>query len=189
MLGSSFTRIDFGLGTTLVSPDARSVPRKSVYFMNVTEIEKRPDRTRVLAAVVERDGRLLLARRPPGKRHAGLWEFPGGKFLPGETPLEAARRELAEELDVEVVAVGALLWVAPDPGSSFVIEFYDVKILGEPAALEHDALAWVLPEELPLDTLAPSDRTFAESLREAQRMARGTPSDPEAPLIGTGLKM
>ena len=115
--------------------------------------------------MVERDGRLLLARRPPGKRHAGLWEFPGGKFLPGESPLEAARRELAEELDAEVIAVGALLWAAPDPGSSFVVEFYGVTIRGEPAALEHSALAWVLPEELPLDALAPSDRSFAESLR------------------------
>lgn len=115
--------------------------------------------------MVERAGRLLLARRPPGKRHAGLWEFPGGKFLPGETPLEAARRELAEELDVEVVAVGALLWIAPDPGSPFDVEFHCVEIRGEPAALEHDALDWVLPEELPLDALAPSDRTFAESLQ------------------------
>lgn len=115
---------------------------------------------------MERGGRVLLARRPVGKRHAGLWELPGGKFLPGESPLDAARRELAEELGVEVVATGALLWEAPDPGSPFVVEFYAVEIRGEPAALEHDALAWVLPGELPLYPLAPSDRAFAESLLE-----------------------
>ena len=124
-------------------------------------------KTRVLAAVVERDGRLLLARRPAGKRHAGLWEFPGGKFLPGETPLEAARRELSEELGVEAVAASVLLWAAPDPGSPFRIEFHAVEIRGEPQALEHEALAWVLPDELPLYSLAPSDRAFVESFLES----------------------
>src|SRR4028119_2222610 len=67
-----------------------------------------PEKTRVLAAVVQRAGRLLLARRPSGKRHAGLWEFPGGKFLLGETPLDAARRELAEELGGAAGAGGAM---------------------------------------------------------------------------------
>lgn len=138
----------------------------------MTDKQKNPDKTRVLAAVVERDGCLLLARRPPGKRHAGLWEFPGGKFLPGETPLEAARRELAEELGVDAVGIGALLWAAPDPGSPFVVEFYGVEIHGEPSALEHDALAWVKPEELPHYKLAPSDRAFVESLLE-RRMKKG----------------
>lgn len=136
------------------------------------DIRENPDRTRVLAAVVEREGRLLLARRPPGKRHAGLWEFPGGKFLPGETPLETARRELAEELGVEAVALGALLGAAADPGSPFVVEFYKVEIHGEPAALEHEALAWVLPEELLRYPLAPSDRAFAKSWLEG-RMKKG----------------
>lgn len=134
--------------------------------MKMADIQETPDKTRVLAAVVERDGRLLLARRPAGKRHAGLWEFPGGKFLPGETPLDAARRELSEELGVEAAAAGALLWIAPDPGSPFIIEFHKVEIRGEPAALEHEALAWVLPEELPLYPLAPSDRSFVTSFLE-----------------------
>jgi len=115
---------------------------------------------------VERDGRLLLARRPAGKRHAGLWEFPGGKFLPDETPLEAARRELSEELGVEAVSLGALLGSVPDPGSPFVIEFHAVEIRGTPRALEHEALAWVLPEELPRYALAPSDRAFSERFLE-----------------------
>jgi mutator protein MutT len=132
----------------------------------MTDSQETSEKTRVLAAVVERDGRLLLARRPSGKRHAGLWEFPGGKFLPGETPLEAARRELSEELGVEAVALGALLQAIPDPGSPFLIEFHSVEIRGEPQALEHEALAWVLPDELPLYSLAPSDRAFVESFLE-----------------------
>lgn len=117
--------------------------------------------TRVVAAVVERGGRLLLCRRPAGKRHAGLWEFPGGKLLPGESIPEAARRELAEELAVEVLAVGERLFALPDPGSPFVVEFYPVEIAGEPVALEHEALIWALPEDLAGMDLAPSDRAFA----------------------------
>jgi 8-oxo-dGTP diphosphatase len=120
--------------------------------------------TRVVAAVVERGGRLLLCRRPAGKRHAGLWEFPGGKFLPGESPLDAARRELCEELGVEVVAAGGLLFAVADPGSPFVLEFHRVEIAGDPALLEHDALAWAAPEELAAYPLAPGDRAFADHL-------------------------
>lgn len=119
------------------------------------------ERIRVVAAVIERDGRLLLCRRPPGKRHAGLWEFPGGKLLPGETVAEAARRELAEELAVEALRTGDLLLELPDPGSPFVVEFHRVEIAGEPVALEHDALAWVRPADLDGMDLAPSDRAFA----------------------------
>jgi 8-oxo-dGTP diphosphatase len=128
------------------------------------DLNESQETTRVLAAVVERAGRLLLARRPPGKRHAGFWEFPGGKFLPGETPVAAARRELAEELGVEVAAVGELLLARPDPGSVFVVEFYQVEVAGDPIALEHAELSWVVPEDLPTYDLAPSDRAFAEWL-------------------------
>lgn len=120
---------------------------------------------RVVAAVVEREGRLLLCRRPAGKRHAGLWEFPGGKLHPGEPVADAARRELAEELGVEVLAVGERLLALADPGSVFVVEFYPVKIAGEPRALEHEALGWFTQEELADLELAPSDRAFAASIQ------------------------
>jgi 8-oxo-dGTP diphosphatase len=120
------------------------------------------DAIRVVAAVIERDGRLLLCRRPAGKRHAGLWEFPGGKLLPGESVAEAARRELAEELAVEVLAVGECLLEVPDPGSAFVVEFHPVKISGDPEALEHEALGWFRPDELAGLDLAPSDRVFVK---------------------------
>jgi 8-oxo-dGTP diphosphatase len=63
---------------------------------------------RVLASVIERDHRLLVCRRPLDKRHGGLWEFSGGKVREGESDLEAARRELREELAVEVTGVGAV---------------------------------------------------------------------------------
>ncbi len=56
----------------------------------------------VAAGLVDVDGRVLIAQRPPGKSMAGLWEFPGGKLMPGETPEAALVRELREELGIEV---------------------------------------------------------------------------------------
>jgi 8-oxo-dGTP diphosphatase len=117
----------------------------------------------VLAAVVSRDGRWLLCRRPAHKRHGGCWEFPGGKLEHGETHLDAARRELREELGVEVTAVGDVIFRARDPGSAFVIEFTVVSIRGEPAAIEHSEIRWVTPAEAADQALAPADRAFVES--------------------------
>ena len=81
---------------------------------------------RVLAAVVRRDGRVLLAQRPAHKRHGQLWEFPGGKLAAGEDCLAAARRELHEELGIRVESIGATLFERQDPGSEFLIQFVEV---------------------------------------------------------------
>ncbi|MFL5576222.1 MAG: (deoxy)nucleoside triphosphate pyrophosphohydrolase [Gemmatimonadaceae bacterium] len=116
---------------------------------------------RVVAAVVRRGDHLLICQRPAHKRHGGLWEFPGGKLEPGESILEAARRELAEELDVVVRSAGEVEFSTGDPGSHFVIEFHPVEIAGQPRCIEHTALAWVTPRELLTLPLAPSDRQFA----------------------------
>ena len=116
---------------------------------------------RVVASVIEIEGKLLLCQRPAHKRHGGLWEFPGGKVEPGESDFEAVARELAEELGVRVLEVGAVELSVRDPGSEFVIEFLPVVIEGEPRALEHAALAWVGEEELPGLALAPSDLRYA----------------------------
>lgn len=122
---------------------------------------------RVLASVIERDGRLLICRRPAHKRHGNLWEFPGGKLEEGESDFEAVSRELSEELDVAVRSVGEVHFSIADPGSSFQIEFLDVEINGEPSCLEHEALEWVQPGDLLNYKLAPSDRRYA-----AFRLAR-----------------
>jgi len=119
---------------------------------------------RVVAAVVRRSDRLLVCQRPPRKRHGGLWEFPGGKCEYGESDHQAITRELAEELAVQVTAVGDALFSASDPDSPFLIIFVLVEILGEPACIEHAAIAWASPQELAAYALAPSDARFVNSL-------------------------
>jgi mutator protein MutT len=123
-------------------------------------------KTRVVAAVIQRGDRYLICQRPDHKRHGGLWEFPGGKLEAGESSLDAARRELKEELDVSVLAVGDVMLAIGDPGSQFVIEFHRVGIDGEPKCLEHSALAWLTPRDLLDRALAPTDRRFALYLAE-----------------------
>ena len=125
---------------------------------------------RVIAAVISRGDDLLVCQRPLEKRHGGLWEFPGGKCEPGESDADAARRELREELGVEVIEVGDEELVIADPDSPFLIVFVAVRIAGDPTCHEHIALRWGRPSELADLPLAPSDRRYIE-----QRSAKRTP--------------
>lgn len=118
------------------------------------------ERIPVIAAVILRDGSLLVAQRAASKRHGGMWEFPGGKVEPGETHLEAARRELQEELGLAVTGLGRHLVSFTDPGSPFVIEFVEVHATGEPVPAEHQAVTWASREAIRLLALAPADARF-----------------------------
>lgn len=119
------------------------------------------DLARVLAAVIRSGDRYLLCLRPPHKRHGGHWEFPGGKLESGETLIQAASRELQEELGVEVQSVGETLFSCQDLGSHFLIEFVEVQVRGIPQAIEHDEIRWVTVQEMKDLRLAPSDRAFS----------------------------
>lgn len=116
---------------------------------------------RVVAAVIEREQRLLICQRSEGKMHGGLWEFPGGKVHVDESIPEAVARELSEELDVHTTEVGEILFSRIDQSSGFEILFLRASITGDPVALEHSAILWCEPEELLSYSLAPSDRAFA----------------------------
>lgn len=122
----------------------------------------------VVAAVIQRGDTWLLCQRPPGKHHAGLWEFPGGKVEPGESLFEAARRELAEELGLVVVALEEPCLFSEASGA-FLIHFCAVSAAGEPHPLEHTAVRWVPRAELLHYALAPSDRAFVCSLPDPAR--------------------
>ncbi|MGA0585904.1 8-oxo-dGTP diphosphatase MutT [Dyella sp. KRB-257] len=115
----------------------------------------------VMAGVLRRhDGQVLITERPAGKHLAGLWEFPGGKLEPGETPLDGLRRELAEELGITVGRAEPWL-VLPWQYDALELRLDTWRVLGwhgEPHAREGQRLDWIDPRTLAPDRLAPADR-------------------------------
>ncbi|TCV94971.1 8-oxo-dGTP diphosphatase [Luteibacter rhizovicinus] len=116
----------------------------------------------VAGVLVDAAGRVLLAQRPPGKHLAGMWEFPGGKLEPGETPLEALRRELDEELgiDVDLSATEPLIRIPWQYGErAMLLEAIVVRRWhGEARALDAQDIAWHAPRAVDPALLAPADR-------------------------------
>ncbi len=121
-------------------------------------------------ALIDRDGRVLLAQRPEGKSMAGLWEFPGGKVEPDETPEAALIRELREELGVDT-------WKSCLAPLTFASHAYDDFHLlmplfacrrwqGTPHSREGQQLAWVRPQELKNYPMPPADVPLIPILRD-----------------------
>jgi 8-oxo-dGTP diphosphatase len=121
-------------------------------------------------ALIDPDGRVLIAQRPVGKAMAGLWEFPGGKVEPGETPEAALIRELAEELGIDTWASClAPLAFASHAYSDFhlLMPLYACrKWQGTPQPREHAALKWVRPGELSRWPMPPADLPLLPILRD-----------------------
>ena len=121
-------------------------------------------------ALIDVDGRILLAQRPPGKSMAGLWEFPGGKVEPGETPEAALIRELQEELGIET-------WQSCLAPLTFASHSYDDFHLlmpmfacrkwgGIPQAREGQTLKWVAARDLKSYPMPPADIPLIPILRD-----------------------
>ena len=112
-------------------------------------------------ALVDADGRVLIAQRPEGKNMAGLWEFPGGKVEPGETPEDALIRELREELGI----ITKQACLAPLTFASHAYEKFHLlmplyvcrKFEGAPIGREGQALKWVRPRDLRNWPMPPAD--------------------------------
>jgi 8-oxo-dGTP diphosphatase len=124
----------------------------------------------VAVALIDADNRILLARRPPGKSLAGLWEFPGGKVDAGEGPEQALIRELREELGIEVKeACLAPLTFASHAYDDFhlLMPLYVCRRWeGFVAAREGQALKWVLPGQLREYPMPPADAPLIPALVE-----------------------
>ncbi|HEY4042138.1 MAG TPA: 8-oxo-dGTP diphosphatase MutT [Rhodopila sp.] len=121
-------------------------------------------------ALVDVDGRVLLTRRPEGKKMAGLWEFPGGKLHPGETPEVALIRELKEELGIDVTAA----CLAPFAFASHDYQGFHLLMplfvcrrwKGTPMPRENQTLAWVRATKLSEYEMPPADKPLIPLLRD-----------------------
>ncbi|UTP40635.1 8-oxo-dGTP diphosphatase MutT [Phenylobacterium sp. LH3H17] len=122
------------------------------------------------AALVDSEGRVLICQRPQGKQLAGLWEFPGGKVEPGETPEECLIRELDEELGIKVTHACLAPFVFASHGyESFhlMMPLYLVRRWeGFVTAKEHEAVAWVKPAKLADYPMPPADAPLVAWLRD-----------------------
>lgn len=125
-------------------------------------------RIRVVAAVVRRGGEVLLTQRPPGGRHALLWEFPGGKLEPGESVAEALVREIDEELGVRASAAETLAIVRHDYPGGPEVEVHFVRCALAPATLKPGrgvhAMRWVRPRDIDTREVLEADRGFIARL-------------------------
>jgi 8-oxo-dGTP diphosphatase len=122
----------------------------------------------VACALIDRDGRVLIAQRPEGKGMAGLWEFPGGKVEAGERPEQSLIRELHEELGISVKEA----CLAPLTFASFPYEDFHLLMPlyvcrrwdGLVQATEHKALKWVKPQALRDYPMPPADEPLIPAL-------------------------
>lgn len=120
----------------------------------------------VVGAVIVKNGKILCAQRGPDKSLPLLWEFPGGKIEPGETPEVALQREIHEELKCEI-AVGKQLEAVVheyDFGVVHLTVYWCRLTAGKPVKTEHEHLKWLEPEELPKLDWAPADIPIIEKL-------------------------
>lgn len=121
----------------------------------------------VTAAIILKDNRLLIAQRAPGDKLAGKWEFPGGKIEPGETPQECLKRELREELDVDVEVMDFFGQSIYDytSGTIKLMAYRCQWVSGDITLKVHSDMAWVYRNELDLYEFAPADIPLVGKLK------------------------
>ena len=120
-------------------------------------------------ALFDAAGQVLVAQRPPGKPMAGLWEFPGGKIEPGETPDAALARELAEELGVTIGAPRPLTFVshAYDSFHLVMLLFSVTRWQGVPIGMQGQALRWVTADALATLAMPAADIPLLPAIKTA----------------------
>ena len=119
--------------------------------------------TQVVAAIIEKEGRILVGRRTAEQSHPHKWEFPGGKLEPGESPAEALTRELKEELDIDAAEGHELThYEFAYPGKAPILLFFHRvrSYRGEPRNLIYQEMRWAHPHELIEMDFVEGDRDF-----------------------------
>ena len=135
----------------------------------------------VAAAVIEREGRLLVTRRPTGVHLEGLWEFPGGKCQEGESLRECLRRELVEELGTDAAVGDEIFWTSHEYDERTVtLHFFDCSLMREPRPLLGQEMRWVTRDELGSLAFPPADAELITRLR-GQQTAVQPPSPGSRP--------
>jgi len=126
-----------------------------------------PNIIRVAAAVMVNDGMMLIAKRKPTARLPNLWELPGGKIEPNETPEECLKRELKEEFDIDVMVgehLGSNIYTY-DFGTIELMAYRSIWEDGDLILKDHEEIRWVFTHELDQFDFAPADTIFVEKLR------------------------
>jgi 8-oxo-dGTP diphosphatase len=121
----------------------------------------------VTAAVIERDGRLLVTRRPKGVHLEGLWEFPGGKCEADEPLVDCLRRELLEELGADAIVGKEIFTTSHDyPERTVRLHFFACMLTGEPRPMIGQEMRWVRRDELRALKFPPADDELIHLLVE-----------------------
>jgi 8-oxo-dGTP diphosphatase len=127
-----------------------------------------PEHIIVVAAVIERDGRFLVARRVKGTHLAGVWEFPGGKVHDDETQEDALRREILEELNTTITHMRKIFDTAHAyPERVVELHFYRGELTDEPQPMLGQALRWITRDEFASLEFPPADAELIDGLIHA----------------------
>lgn len=130
-------------------------------------MKRKPNPKIVVAAVIEKDGQILIAKRKQGKMHPGKWEFPGGTLEEGETPEQCLKRELLEELAI-TVDVGSLICSTEHiftPEFTIRLIVYRTEVISGTFDLNaHDEMRWVKPADFFTYDFPEADRPILERL-------------------------
>ena len=123
--------------------------------------------TDVVAALIWKDNKFLICQRPAHKKRGLLWEFAGGKTEPGETREDALKRELMEELKLEVEIGDVFMELVHEyPDITVNLILYNCTALNEPEKIEHNDLKWIHPSEIESFDFCPTDTDILAKIKE-----------------------